>query len=537
MPSRPRFMTAVSWSSRRRPDSARRRCSTGLRHSRLTPAISCGAPRRHRWSAIFRLRRACGRCSRRPLGARLDDAGADSTQFAHEVLWLCAELAAEQPLALIVDDAQWADRLSLEVLAYLARRVEDLPLLIVVATRECRPTAEPVGTVDRPASRAADAARRRAADRRTRRQSRAPTATARRAATRGCWPSSAPTRSRPTLVGLAVGARRRAAAAGGALAARPRRGRGAGGDRRRRAPHVAAAVAGVPVGELGPARDALQVAGLLAPGGEALRARADRGRDRRRADADRARAPAPRGGAGADGGGRRRARWSPRTCSSAARTATPRSASTCASAAEAAIAAGLPRAAAAYLERALEERAPGDDRGKMLAQLGTVAFDAGLPDSRRLLHEALPRGARPRRPRRRAHAARLAEPRAARRRRAGRAVRRRAGGRERSRRAAGDRGRPAGRAVDRARASRRARTPGRGDRPVARGRPAAPACRARASRVGRHRARHGRRRDRRDAGARGAGRRTVAGGRAPPAGVRDLRARADGGRSSRGRAP
>ena len=47
------------------------------------------------------------------------------------------------------------------------------------------------------------------------------------------------------------------------------------------------------------------------------------------------------------------------------------------------------RAAAAYLERALEERAPGDDRGGMLAALSTVAFDAGLPDSRRRLLEAL----------------------------------------------------------------------------------------------------------------------------------------------------
>ena len=58
-------------------------------------------------------------------------------------------------------------------------------------------------------------------------------------------------------------------------------------------------------------------------------------------------------------------------------------------AASEAAARGVPRAAAAYLERALSERAPGDDRGTMLAQLGTVAFDAGLPDSRQRLLEAL----------------------------------------------------------------------------------------------------------------------------------------------------
>ena len=51
---------------------------------------------------------------------------------------------------------------------------------------------------------------------------------------------------------------------------------------------------------------------------------------------------------------------------------------------------GAPHTAAAYLERALQEHAPGDDRGRMLAQLATVAFDAGLPDSQRRLLDALP---------------------------------------------------------------------------------------------------------------------------------------------------
>ena len=50
---------------------------------------------------------------------------------------------------------------------------------------------------------------------------------------------------------------------------------------------------------------------------------------------------------------------------------------------------GAPHTAAAYLERALKERAPGDDRGRLLAELATVAFDAGLPDSRERLREAL----------------------------------------------------------------------------------------------------------------------------------------------------
>ena len=59
----------------------------------------------------------------------------DVLTMAHSVLWLCSGLAAQRPLALVVDDAQWADAASLGVLAYLARRIEDLPLLLLVGTR------------------------------------------------------------------------------------------------------------------------------------------------------------------------------------------------------------------------------------------------------------------------------------------------------------------------------------------------------------------------------------------------------------------
>ena len=57
------------------------------------------------------------------------------------MLWLCSAIAERRPLALVVDDAQWADRASLEVLSYLARRVEDLPLLILIGARADDPDA------------------------------------------------------------------------------------------------------------------------------------------------------------------------------------------------------------------------------------------------------------------------------------------------------------------------------------------------------------------------------------------------------------
>lgn len=52
------------------------------------------------------------------------------------VLSLLADVADVQPLACLVDDAQWLDRASLQVLAFLARRVMADPLALVLSVRE-----------------------------------------------------------------------------------------------------------------------------------------------------------------------------------------------------------------------------------------------------------------------------------------------------------------------------------------------------------------------------------------------------------------
>lgn len=53
----------------------------------------------------------------------------------HGLYWLAAQLAAERPLVLIVDDAHSADFVSLRWLGYLARRLEGVPLLSVITFR------------------------------------------------------------------------------------------------------------------------------------------------------------------------------------------------------------------------------------------------------------------------------------------------------------------------------------------------------------------------------------------------------------------
>jgi DNA-binding CsgD family transcriptional regulator len=53
----------------------------------------------------------------------------------HRLYFRVAEMSEERPLALIVDDAHWADLASLHWLTYLARRIEGLAILLVVAAR------------------------------------------------------------------------------------------------------------------------------------------------------------------------------------------------------------------------------------------------------------------------------------------------------------------------------------------------------------------------------------------------------------------
>lgn len=61
----------------------------------------------------------------------------DGAAFAalHSLFWLVVNLADRSPLLVLVDDCQWADPESLRFLAYLAQRVEGLPIAMILAGR------------------------------------------------------------------------------------------------------------------------------------------------------------------------------------------------------------------------------------------------------------------------------------------------------------------------------------------------------------------------------------------------------------------
>jgi DNA-binding CsgD family transcriptional regulator len=328
-------------------------------------------------------------------------------QIAHSLFWLCSALAAARPLALIVDDAQWADRQSLVVLSYVARRIEELPLLMVVGARGDDPRApsdllsllgsargatrlrpQPLtawGAVALIRRHAPDASLRsclechRAVDgspwlldelgRQIARFGPLPEG-------RGAPPVTTDARDIVRRRLAALPPPDRAVAAALAILGNC-------------APlHVVAELAGVPIGELAPIRDALQAAGLLAPDG--LRfvhglVAAALVEDLTHTDRERLHRMAARLLAATD------------TCADASAAhlleCSPQgdpavTAQLVRAAAEARLT-GTPLVAASYLERALEERAPGDDRGRLLADLGAAMFDAGRPGAAQRLRASL----------------------------------------------------------------------------------------------------------------------------------------------------
>src|SRR4051812_28629982 len=90
--------------------------------------------------------------------------GADgdaSFPVLHGLYWLTANLSESSPVLIVVDDLHWCDAPSLRFLAYLARRLEGLPVVLAAAVRVGEPgldadmlaelESEALATVRRPA--------------------------------------------------------------------------------------------------------------------------------------------------------------------------------------------------------------------------------------------------------------------------------------------------------------------------------------------------------------------------------------------------
>jgi len=67
--------------------------------------------------------------------------------WQHGLYWLASNIAADTPLALVVDDLQWCDAPSARALAFMARRVEGQPVALILATRPPDPAETPEAAV------------------------------------------------------------------------------------------------------------------------------------------------------------------------------------------------------------------------------------------------------------------------------------------------------------------------------------------------------------------------------------------------------
>jgi DNA-binding CsgD family transcriptional regulator len=69
-------------------------------------------------------------------------AALEPAALMHGLYWLAANLSDSRPLVVSVDDVQWCDQASLGWLLYLARRLNDLPILLILAVRSGEPRAQ-----------------------------------------------------------------------------------------------------------------------------------------------------------------------------------------------------------------------------------------------------------------------------------------------------------------------------------------------------------------------------------------------------------
>ena len=121
---------------------ARRRARAGLPVRHRAPAVR-GDPRRRERRARFLSGAASAAAPVFGLTARPAQGDREVT-FAvlHGLYWLTVNLSSVRPLVLAVDDLHWCDRASLRFLGYLARRLDECPVLLVASLRPSEPEAD-----------------------------------------------------------------------------------------------------------------------------------------------------------------------------------------------------------------------------------------------------------------------------------------------------------------------------------------------------------------------------------------------------------
>ncbi|OXR40681.1 putative HTH-type transcriptional regulator [Nocardia cerradoensis] len=86
----------------------------------------------------------------------VDAAAPNEYLIGSALLTLLSDRAAEQPLLLVVEDVHWLDAATSRVLAFLARRLESEPILLIASTRDADTALTPAGHATLALSRLAE---------------------------------------------------------------------------------------------------------------------------------------------------------------------------------------------------------------------------------------------------------------------------------------------------------------------------------------------------------------------------------------------